>query len=55
MTNRYYVKVWLKNLRVYKYFENLALYEAQFKKCEQIRRGRTAEIKKHKKGVIDND
>jgi len=54
MTNKYYLKVWLKNLRVYKYFENLTLYEAQFKKCEQIRRGRTAEIKKHKKNIRGN-
>jgi len=43
----YYVKVWLKNLHVYKYFENLTLPQAQFKLMEHRRLGRTGEI--HKK------
>lgn len=49
MTNLYYLKVYLKGLRTYEYYNKLSLDQAQFKQLEHKRKGRAAEIFPHKK------
>ena len=49
MENKYYLKVWLKNVNDYFIKENLTLEEAQRLKDFHLRRGRNPKIKKHKR------
>jgi hypothetical protein len=44
---KYYVKVYLKNIYKYYFYENLTLEEAQKIKEEQIRKGRKPKIIKY--------
>lgn len=45
---RYYVRVWLKNLRKYYNYDNLSYDEAVIKISEQKRKGRNPKLFKHK-------